>query len=391
MIFTPVATGGVVADDIFDPQRLEEYMGQEPLIRELMPELLAAIEEGRSLASQCWYGAPGLGKTTLAYLLGRCRGVTVNRFQGSRLTQRDLDAYFGAFIDPRLTPKQTVNMEGYSQRWDAQRGMMVWGPDGRKKFPSICLIDEAESLKRSMHQSLQDVVNAVEGGHRYYQSTIGGRGMDIYCPDVTLIFITNSLDELLKHGAPNVNRCAIKYRFEPYTVDQITTIILQFASKEQVLITPQAATELAGKSRGTPRTALQLFRKARNVLSSINLALKGQGKSAIREIDHKMALDAMQQCSIDYLGLNRVERQYLLTIYQAPDQTMPLEGLTDMLGEQDKAVRNVIEPTLMQMGLVMRFMGRGRRLTAAGIEYCGRILSEAGGSNAAARQIPNRY
>ncbi len=355
---------------VYSPDRLDEFIGQRQLVRQLIPEIKASIHEGRAIASQCWHGGAGLGKSTLAELLGKIRGVNVILHQGSKLKERDLDIFFRLKQDPNVHPHLTTDFTGYECLPNPANRRLEWRHTGTRR-PCILVINEADLVPKKIHQNMQDVTTTDAKNNRYYQSNYDGRSVDVFAPDMTTIYITNYMDQMLKNGGPNMSRCSIVYKFVPYETGDLVTILKQFAAKVKIGLEPAAAEHLAEISHGTPRQALILFGLAKNILSAHHYDKKVVPNTVTLDIVN----ESLDQSGHDQAGLDSESRQYLQILFAADKKTMAVERIANMMGEvSSRPLELMIEPKLFRMGYVTVAAGRGRQLTHVGVEYCTNLM-----------------
>lgn len=358
-------------DHRFDPDSLAAYVGQEELIRQLVPELKASIATNQAICSQVWYGPPGLGKTTLAELLAKCRGVNCIRVQCSGIQQRHLDVIFRAAADPRVGAEGKVDLTGFEGKSDFKSGSVSWKKVGPIR-PTILILDEVESLKPAQHQSMQDVTMPPPGGHRIYHTSLGtGK---VFCPDVTVVLITNDYDRLVKNGAANVARCRIRHRFNEYSNQQIAKIAHGMAARVGMTLEPGLDERFAALARGVPRSVEQLMAAACSQVHATN----HDRRASSNRITTAVFNAAIAALGLDHMGFGPVEREYLCMLQDARDQTLPLESLGVMLNRSEKEIKDTVEPPLMRAGMVERWQGKGRRLTSEGYKYCVRAKYDLG-------------
>jgi len=380
MNFDPPLPGSQnLTEQSCQPESLTEFIGQSTLIRQLVPEVKAAIAEGRSVQSCCLYGPAGTGKSTLARAIALARGVDLIILQGSKLQKADLDRVFRLRPGNNPDPTAEVSMAGYKPifwRYAHEPESVkrrTWEPDGTPKRPSVILIEEVEAMAQGsrLAQNLQDVLSPDEHGKRYYQSSDGSRSVDIFCPDVSVVLTTNYMEKLLRIAQPLVSRCAIRYRFNLYTLDELVTILMQFARKNDLILEPDAAKRVAEFARGTPRQALHLLRAARNILAADLGRDAAQYPITANHVEQSFAF-----AGLDGRGLNEIEQTYLVILLQAnDDRKLSLPSLATHMGEGPRTVSEVIEPDLMRMGLVTVCQGQGRQLTREGVLHAERIIS----------------
>lgn len=346
------------------PPSLDSWVGQASLIRRLDLEIKASIADNRALPSMVLYGAPGLGKTTLCRLVAKCRDVNCIVRQGSALIARDFDVIFRAVQDGNTHPSMLVNMDGYQLVPVPEKGRREWRATGRRR-PTILVIDECESLPVKLFQSLQDCVMPDAHGNRYYVTTIGGRSTDVFVPDMTMVLVTNYMEKLTKVASPLISRCAISYRFQPYTTEQLAQIIRQRAEQMGMTIDDDAAVAIAERSCKQPRKATDIL------LPTIAKIIRVDKRRP--HVDSSVVDQAMEVAGLDQHGINEIQREYMMHLFREDNKTLPLEQIANRMNESSKTVEQVFERDLFSLGFVTVASGRGRQLTSKGVEYCNNI------------------
>ncbi len=305
------------------PQKLDDFTGQESLRANLRVFIDAARARDEAMDHVLFYGPPGLGKTTLAQIVARELGVGFRATSGPVLAKAgDLAAIL-------------TNLESRD----------------------VLFIDEIHRLNVAVEEILYPAME-----DRKLDLIIGegpaARSVQIDLPPFTLIGATTRSGLLTN---PLRDRFGIPLRLEFYTPEELTKIVRRSAALLKMNLTGDGALEIARRSRGTPRIAGRLTRRVRD------FAHADRGK----QIDARAADEALRRLDVDQSGLDSMDRRYLSCI--ANDYgggPVGVETLAAILADQRDVIEDVIEPYLMQQGLVQR-TPRGRMLSAAGYRYLG--------------------
>ena len=305
------------------PLSLDEFIGQKPLCENLRVFIQAARSRSDALDHVLLFGPPGLGKTTLAQIIARELGV------GFRATSGPVIAKAGD-LAAILT-----NLEAHD----------------------VLFIDEIHRLNPAIEEILYPAME-----DRKLDLIIGegpaARSVQIDLAPFTLIGATTRSGLL---SNPLRDRFGIPLRLEFYTADELTFIVTRTAKLLGIPLTDEGAWEIARRSRGTPRIAGRLTRRVRD------FAQADKAKSVCRkEVD-----SALKRLDVDSAGLDSMDRRYLTCIAENyGGGPVGVETLAAALSEQRDMIEDVIEPYLIQQGLVQR-TPRGRALSVKGFEYLG--------------------
>ncbi|ADM08610.1 Holliday junction DNA helicase RuvB [Parvularcula bermudensis HTCC2503] len=310
-------------DRALRPTRLADFQGQAQVKANLSIFVNAARQRGEAMDHVLLHGPPGLGKTTLARIVAEELGVGFRSTSGPVISKAGdlaailtgLDPHDVLFIDEihRLTP--TVEEILYPAMED---------------FRLDILIGEGPSA----------------------------RSVTIDLPPFTLIGATTRSGLLAK---PLLDRFGIPLRLQFYTEEELKGIILRGADRLSTPLTTEGAGEIARRSRGTPRVAGRLLRRVRDVATV-------EGTLPITE---EVATKALRRLDVDQLGLEMLDRRYLeIIVTHFGGGPVGVDTLAASLAEARDAVEDVIEPFLLQQGLIQR-TPRGRKVTDRAYRHLG--------------------
>ena len=319
----------VVVDAALRPHTLDEMLGQDRLRENLRILIDAARARGEALDHVLLYGPPGLGKTSLAWVLSHEMGVGMKVTAGPAIERAgDLAAI--------LT--------------NLRQG-------------DILFIDEVHRLGRAVEEVLYPAMED------FALDIIIGKGpsarsIRLKLPRFTLIGATTRLALMT---APLRARFGAVYRFDFYELDALEAIVSRAARLLQAPITPDGVAEVARRGRGTPRVALRLLRRVRDYAQ-----VRSDGV-----INQQMAHEALALLEIDELGLDALDRQVIGRIIRDfRGGPVGLETIAASLSEEPDTIMDVVEPYLLQLGFLDR-TPRGRVATRRAYEHLGEPYPES--------------
>ena len=323
IIQTDLAGEDIVIEKGLRPESLDQYVGQSKAKNNLKIFIEAAKSRNEPLDHVLFYGPPGLGKTTLATIIAHEMGVHIKVTSGPAIEK----------------PGEMAAILNNLAEND------------------ILFIDEIHRLNRQVEEVLYPAMEdysidiMIGKGH-------GARSIRLDLPKFTLVGATTRAGLLT---APLRDRFGVINKLEFYTVDELKQIIIRSAGLLNVEIDEKGATELARRSRGTPRLANRLLKRVRDFAQ-----VKYDG--VITEDVANLALDLLE---VDKLGLDKGDRSILETMIDKFDGgPVGLDTLAAALGEDSGTLEDVYEPYLIQNGLLQR-TPRGRIATRLAYEHLG--------------------
>jgi Holliday junction DNA helicase RuvB len=305
-------------DGSLRPRSLDEFVGQERIKEQLGIALEAAKGRGEALDHVLLVGPPGLGKTSLAYIVREELGVGIRTVAGPALERKgDLAAILTSLEDR-----------------------------------DVLFVDEIHRLSRAVEEILYPALED------FRLDIIVGQGpaartLTLDLPPFTLVGATTRTGLLT---TPLRDRFGMTYRLEYYEVEDLTRIVGRSAHILGVEIDDVAAREIARRARGTPRVANRILRRVRDVAQ-----VRHDGAVTV-----EIAREALALLEVDERGLERIDRALLASIlHKFGGGPVGLSTLAAALGEEQDTIEDVYEPYLLQLGLIQR-TARGRIVTELG-------------------------
>ncbi len=315
-------------DNLLRPIKWEDYIGQESIKKNLEILLTAAKNRGHSPEHILFYGPPGLGKTTLSYLIAGQIGVGMKITSGPAIEK----------VGDLASVLSNLN-EG-----------------------DILFIDEIHRLNKNIEEILYP---AMENGTL---DIIVGKGpsartVQLELPSFTIIAATTRFSDM---SAPLRSRFSGGvYRLEYYSDEELSKIVKNSAKKLGVSMQNEAALEIAKRSRFTPRTANYLLKRSRDL-------------AEIKKVDlsEKIVDETLEMIGIDKIGLTGLDRQILLTIIEKfGGGPVGLSTISASIGEETSTIEEVNEPYFLQLGFIKK-SSRGREATEKAYEHMKIPMSE---------------
>jgi Holliday junction DNA helicase RuvB len=313
-------------DRLFRPSSLDEYIGQSKHKDNLKVFVEAARRRKEPLDHILFCGPPGLGKTTLAYILAKEMGVTLHSTSGPAVEHKG-----------------------------ALAGLLT-----KLESNDLLFIDEIHRLTPAVEESLYPAIEAFQidimTGDGPYATTI-----QLALKPFTMVGATTRTGLLT---APLLSRFGYIVRLDYYPVEDLEKIIVRSAGLLEVPIDPAGARELAARSRGTPRVANRLLRRARDFAEVL-------GKGAITAA---IARTTAERLEVDSAGLDEMDRRLLMVIIEHYEGgPVGIDTIAAALSEPRDTVEDVYEPFLLQQGFLGR-TPRGRIATRKAYEHLGKPM-----------------
>ncbi len=310
------------------PARLDDFVGQERIKEQLRIALEAARTRGEALDHVLLVGPPGLGKTSLAFILREELGVGIRSIAGPALERKgDMAAI----------------LTGLEQR-------------------DVLFVDEIHRVNRAIEEILYPALEDFRLDIVVGQGP-AARTLTLDLPHFTLVGATTRTGLLT---TPLRDRFGMTFRLDYYDAAELGLIVRRSARILDVKISDDAAEEIARRSRGTPRIANRILRRVRDVAE-----VRHDGA-----VTAEIAAEALQLLEIDGQGLERIDRELLRAIVERFDGgPVGLSTLAVALGEEPDTIEDVYEPYLLQLGFLQR-TPRGRVLTKLGRAHIGSMGPE---------------
>lgn len=303
------------------PKKLDEYIGQTKIIKTLKVFIKAVKQRGKVSEHLLFYGPPGIGKTTLAYVIANELSGQIRVTSGAAIERSgDLAAIL-------------TNL----------------------KNNDILFIDEIHRLPKTVEEMLYPVLE------EYFLDIVIGKGpsartVRLSIPKITIIGSTTKLALL---SAPLRDRFGLILRLNYYDKKDMVKIILRSSRLLNLKITTEAAGEIAKRSRKTPRIANRILKRARDIIETQHYKI----------IDKELVDKLFILLDIDDIGLSDIDQKYLKTLAIKFDQIpVGISTIASSLAEDKQTIEDFIEPYLLQLGFIKK-TSRGRTITAKALTH----------------------
>ncbi len=305
------------------PQRLDEYVGQRDAVESLRVSVEAARQRGECLDHVLLYGPPGLGKTTLSYILANEMASQIKTTSGPAL-----------------------------ERGDDLMGILT-----NLELRDVLFIDEIHRLPHVVEELLYPAMEDFEVNF-VVEKGIHARAMRIPLKPFTLVGATTRPGML---SAPLRERFGIFHHLDFYTEEELARIVTRSAGILGVPVEPDGALEIARRARGTPRIANRLLRRVRDFAQ-----VKADGRVTLAAADAALTMEG-----VDGRGLDRLDRRFLQAIIEHyGGGPVGLEAIAATINDEAETLAEMVEPYLLKIGFVVRGPS-GRKATVAAFQHLG--------------------
>lgn len=305
------------------PSKLTEYIGQKNIVKTLKLFLNAIRNRGISTEHVLFYGPPGIGKTTLAYVIANELSGNIRVTSGAAIQKSaDLAAILTNLVDN-----------------------------------DVLFIDEIHRLPKPVEEMLYSVIEENQ------LNIVVGKGPSARIVQIPISHITviGATTKLALISAPLRDRFGLVLRLDFYTEEEMREIIKRSSKILSLPITDEALTEIAKRSRRTPRFANRILKRALDIYEV--------DKHKI--VDNKLLQSLFQILELDEFGLTNLDIKYLKVIgIKFQNQPIGVETLASALAEDTRTIEEFLEPYLLQMGFIKK-TSRGRVLTRKALEHLG--------------------
>ncbi len=320
---TPVAQ---IRDQEFEnalrPRQLADFVGQQRVVDNLKIALEAARGRNEALEHVLFSGPPGLGKTSLARILAHELGSSLHATAGPALDR----------------PKDLI-------------GILTQLGTG-----DVLFIDEVHRIPAAVEEYLYTAMEDFTVDFTLDQGP-NARVLPLTLKRFTLVGATTR-EGLL--SAPFRGRFGLLERLSPYPTEDLVEILNRSARILEIELSPNGASVVAERSRGTPRVANRFLRRVRDLAQ-----VRGESRA-----DAKLAAEALERLGVDANGLEDMDRRILACLAQSEPEPLGLKTIAAAIGESEDTIEDVFEPHLLRQGFLQK-TARGRRVTGAGREAIG--------------------